>query len=575
MVKQYIRNILAAASVALLGVGAASSAQAEDLLYLSYNVPNSLNVDGPGGTFPPSYGGMSNVLEPLVYFELGESNADGLAALDVQKFVGRLAESWDFDVASLTWTLNLRRGVKGCNGATFDADDLLYTLARAKSISGTAPIGYFLANVGSVDKFDPSLFGARSAAKKAKEEGKPAPSPDKRQLGDEVTKIDQYTVKIRQSQANGLFLPVFAIFALLIYDKETMEANATEDDPWSHDYANTVNGPSFGPWCVAEWKKEDTIILEANKDYYRGAPYYDRVIWKKIPESSTRLTVLRTGQADFVDSLSPREFSSLEGLDGIKVGGTYLNSTVMMSLNWDRPPFDNVKVRKAIAYAIPYDQLIEKVYYGSARKWDGLVPPGYPGYFKPSISYNYNPEKAKQLLAEAGFPGGKGLEKFSDEFKLAFVAERESIIGPVATIIQSSLKAVGFPVLLDPLPLQSYSDRQFVKKDLGMALNDTSRPIGIDASYAVMLQYVTVAKGGLNNWGNYSNARVDELFFKVKGEADQVKRNAMLKEIQETIMDELALVPVLEYKHQYAWREGVSGVAVHAEAQPRFYDLRK
>jgi len=574
-VKHQLRNALAAASVALLGFGAASSAQAEDLLYLSYNVPNSLNVDGPGGTFPPSYGGMVQVLEPLVYFEQGPPNADGFAELDIKTFQGRLAESWEFDKDSLTWTINLRRGVKGCNGATFDADDVIYTLARAKSISGTAPVGYFLANVGSVDKFTPALFGARAAANKAIEEGKEPPSPDPRELGDEVTKVDQYTLKIRQEAANGLFLPVFAIFALHIYDKETMEANATEDDPWSHNYANSVNAPGFGPWCVAEWQKEETIILEANKDYYRGAPHYERVIWKKVPESSNRLTILRTGQADFVDSLSPREFDSLKNVKGIKVDGGYLNSTVMMSLNWGRPPFDNVKVRKAIAHAIPYDQLIDKVYFGSARKWDGLIPPEYPGYHKPSVTYDYNPAKAKQLLAEAGYPDGKGLEQFAEEFKLAFVAERESIVGPVATIIQSALKEVGFPVLLDPLPLQQYSDRQFVKKDLGMALNDTSRPIGIDAAYAVMLQYVTVSKGGINNWGNYSNEKVDELFFAVKGEADQAKRDAMLKEIQDIIMDELALVPVLEYKYQYAWREGVKGVSVHGEGQPRFYDLHK
>jgi len=574
-VKRQLRNALAAASVALLGFGAASTAQAEDLLYLSYNVPNSLNVDGPGGTFPPSYGGMVQVLEPLVYFEQGPPNADGFAELDIKTFQGRLAESWSFDEDSLTWTINLRRGVKGCNGATFDADDVIYTLARAKSISGTAPVGYFLANVGSIDKFTPALFGARAAANKAIEEGKEPPSPDPRELGDEVTKVDQYTLKIRQEAANGLFLPVFAIFALHIYDKETMEANATEDDPWSHNYANSVNAPGFGPWCVAEWQKEETIILEANKDYYRGAPHYERVIWKKVPESSNRLTILRTGQADFVDSLSPREFDSLKKVKGIKVDGGYLNSTVMMSLNWGRPPFDNVKVRKAIAHAIPYDQLIEKVYFGSARKWEGLIPPEYPGYHKPSVSYDYNPAKAKQLLAEAGYPDGKGLEQFADEFKLAFVAERESIVGPVATIIQSALKEVGFPVLLDPLPLQQYSDRQFVKKDLGMALNDTSRPIGIDAAYAVMLQYVTVSKGGINNWGNYSNEKVDDLFFAVKGEADQAKRDAMLKEIQDIIMDELALVPVMEYKYQYAWREGVKGVSVHGEGQPRFYDLHK
>lgn len=569
------KSLLAAAGVGLLGLGLMPSAQAEDLLYLSYNVPNSLNVDGPGGTFPPSYGGMVQVLEPLVYFELEEPDENGFSALKTDSIEGRLAESWSFDEDTLTWTMNLRRGVKGCSGTTFDADDVLYTFARAKSISGTAPVGYFLANVGSIDTFTPALFGARAAAKKAADEGKPAPSPDPRELGEEITKVDQYTVKIRQESPNGLFLPVLGIFALHIYDKETMEAHATEDDPWSHNFANGEGATGFGPWCVAEWEKEETFILEANEDYYRGKPYYERVVWKKVPESSNRLTILRSGQADFVDALTPRELESLKKVDGINVGGGYLNSTVMMSLNWTTPPFDNVKVRKAIAHAIPYEQLINDVYFGTARKWEGLVPPSYPGYHKPDVTYDFNPEKAKQLLAEAGFPNGEGLEQYQDVFKLAFVAERESIIGPVATIIQSSLKSVGFPVLLDPLPLQQYSDRQFVKKDLGMALNDTSRPIGIDAAYSVMLQYVSVSKGGINNWGNYSNEKVDDLFFKVKAEADEEKRDAMLKEIQNIIMDEIALVPVLEYQYQYAWREGVKGVSVHAEGQPRFADLFK
>ncbi len=570
-----VKGLLAAAGMGLAALGTASTSQAEDLLYLSYDVPNSLNVDGPGGTFPPSYGGMVQVLEPLVYFDLKAPDANGYSALDTSGFVGRLAESWSFDESTLTWTFNLRRGVKGCNGATFDADDVLYTMARGKSISGAGPVAYFLANVGSVDKFDPSLFGARAAANKAKEEGKEPPSPDPRELGDEVQKVDQYTIKMRQSAANGLFLPVFAIFALHIYDKETMEANATPEDPWSHDYANSVNAPGFGPWCVAEWEKDETLILEANKDYYRGAPHFARIVWKKVPQSSNRLTILRTGQAHMVDALTPREFASLSSAPGIKVGGGYLNSTVMMSLNWNVPPFDNVKLRKAVAHAIPYDRLIKDVYNGSARKWDGLVPPEYPGYKRPSEVYDYNPEKAKQLLAEAGYPNGEGLEQFADAFKLAFVAERESIVGPVATIMQSAFKEVGFPVLLDPLPLQQYSDRQFVKKDLGMALNDTSRPIGIDAAYSVALQYVSVSKGGINNWGNYSNERVDSLLLEAKDEADQNKRNAILAEIQDIVMDELALVPVLEYEFQYAWREGIKGVSVHAEGQPRFYDLHK
>ncbi len=567
-------GVLGAAGLAF-GAAGQAQAQSNDLLFLSYNVPNSLNVDGPGGTFAPSYGGMLQLLEPLVSYEKLGANNDGVIELDFDKFSGRLAESWDFDEDSLTWTFNLKRGITGCSGETFNADDVLYTFARAKSISGASPVGYFLANVGSIDAFTPALFGARVQANKAKEEGKDPPSPDARDLGAEVTKVDDYTVRITQSSPNKLFLPVLSIFALMIYDKETMEANATEDDPWSHTYANTVNAPGFGPYCLESWEKEESFTLKANPNYHGGKPFYDRVLVRKVPESSNRLAILRSGQAQIVEALTPKEFQSLRNTRGIKVGGAYTNSTMTMSMNWTQPPFDNIKLRQAIAHAIPYQQIIDNVYFGDAKKWDGVIPSIYPGYHETKTKYNYDPEKAKALLAEAGFPGGKGLDAFPNAFKIAFVSERESIVGPAITMMRTALREIGIPIELDPMPLSQYSDRQFVKKDLPMAINDTSRPFGVDAAYSVLLHFVTVAKGGLNNWGNYSNERVDELYNLAKLEGDETKRDALLAEAQEILMAEVAWISIVEYKTQFAWREELTGVTLHPEGQLRFVDLEE
>lgn len=564
-------GVLGAAGLAF---GAAGQAQSKDLLFLSYNVPNSLNVDGPGGTFAPSYGGMLQLLEPLVSYEALRTNEEGVIELDFNKFTGRLAESWTFEESSLTWTFNLKRGITGCNGEAFTADDVLYTFARAKSISGASPVGYFLANVGSIATFTPALFGARAQAAKAKEEGKTLES-DARDLGAEVAKIDDYTVSITQSSPNKLFLPVLSIFALMIYDKETMEANATEEDPWSHTYANTVNAPGFGPYCLVKWEKEESFDLKANANYHGGKPFYDRVLVRKVPESSNRLAILRSGQAQIVEALTPKEFQSLRKTKGVEVGGAYTNSTLTLSLNWKQEPFDNIKLRKAIAHAIPYQQIIDNVYFGDARKLDGVIPSIYPGYHQVKEVYDYNPEKAKALLAEAGYPGGEGLEAFADSFKIAFVSERESIVGPTVTIMRTALQAIGIPAELDPMPLAQYSDRQFTKKDLPMVINDTSRPFGVDAAYTLLLNFVTVAKGGINNWGNYSNERVDELYNLAKGESDTTKRNAILAEAQVILMDEVAWISVVEFKTQFAWREGLTGVTLHPEGQLRFVDLKE
>ena len=149
-----------------MGLLAAPAAHATErtLLVISEGVPASLDVDGPAGNHGPTKTGYINLIEPLVGYAVAGVNDEGVNLPDFTRFAPRLAKSWDYDADRLTWTLHLRRGVRGCDGATFDADDVLYTLARAKSLSGAAPIGWFLGNVASIDSFDKTLFGNTAKA---------------------------------------------------------------------------------------------------------------------------------------------------------------------------------------------------------------------------------------------------------------------------------------------------------------------------------------------------------------------------------------------------------------------------
>ena len=329
---------------------------------------------------------------------------------DFSKPVGLLAESWTYDPAALTWTFKLREGVKGCTGDTFTSADVIYTFARAKSVSGAAPIGWFLSNVASIKGFTTDVFGKDSKAK---------------ELGDGIVALDDYTVQIKQSQPNALLLPVLAIFGLQIFDKKIMEAHATAQDPWSHDYGNTVNAPGFGSYCLDSWQKGQSISYKANTNYYRGKPAIDKVVVRRVPESSNRVAVLRTGQAQLVTGLTPKEFDSLRSIAGITVEGVTGNQNLFEHMNFKSPPFDNPKVREAVSHAIPYDQIIATGYFGQATIWQGFVPSGYPGYVPSAKDFVYDPAKAKALLAEAGFPDGKGLEKFVDNLQLSYVSEKE------------------------------------------------------------------------------------------------------------------------------------------------------
>ncbi|MBL41174.1 MAG: hypothetical protein CMM49_00775 [Rhodospirillaceae bacterium] len=561
--KKWFLNLAATAAMALVALSNAS-AKDKTILFLSEDVPPSLNYDGPNASSPPTQMGIVNLMEPLVYYATKEVNSEGAVILDVNKFEGRLAESWSHDKANNKWTFKLRKGVKGCNGATFDADDVIYTFQRAKTVSGKAPVGWFLSNVASIAGFTPAVFG------------KEAKNIEAKKLKDsEVRKIDQYTVEFTQSGPNKLFLPVLTIFALYIYDKELMEANATEADPWAHDYTNNKNVPSFGPYCLSRWEKDKEFVVKANPDYYRGKADIDRVIMKKVPEGVQRLAILRSGQAQLVEHLTPKEFDALKKVKNVKVISVPGNATSYIHMNWKQKPWDNITLRKAIAYAMPYEKIINDVYFGDGKKYNGVMPSFYPGYHQWSGEYKTDIAKAKSLLAEAGFPGGKGLEAFPDQMMLTYSTEKENILGPMATVIQTELKKIGIPVVLNPIPQTQFSDRELVKKDLPFAIIDHSKPIGVEAGYAIQLLYVSREKGGLSNYSLYSNAEVDDLFLnKAKTNPNDAERNDVMAKIQEILMQEVVIAPVIETNMQWAMSKKLQGVGWHPEQALRWHDLK-
>lgn len=558
--------LLGALAPAALAMGLAGPAAAKDLLFLSEDVPPSLNYDGPNASAPPTQAGIVNLMDPLIYYA-SSTLEDGTVKLDVNKFEGRLAKSWSYDASTLTWTFNLRRDVKGCNGMTFDADDVIYTMQRAKSTSGQAPVGWFLSNVASIKGFTAAVFG-----------DKPENIEAKILRDDEVKKVDQYTVQFTQSAENKLFLPVLTIFALYIFDKETMEVHATEDDPWSHKFANNEGVAGFGPYCLTRWEKDKEFVVQANPDYYRGKADVDRVIMRKVPQSTSRLINLRSagskGAATLVEHLTPKEYDSLKKVKDVKVVSVDGNASTYVHMNWQTKPWDNIKLREAVAYAIPYERIMKDVFFGEATKYNGVMPAFYPGAHKVDFERTTDIPKAKKLLAEAGFPNGKGLEAFEGAFDLTYTTEVENILGPAATMLQTELKKIGIPVVLNPIPQTQFSDRELVKKDLPFALINHSKPIGVEAGYAIQLLYVSRDKGGLSNYSLYSNDDVDKMWLEsAKNEPDDTKRNNVMAQIQEILMKEVVIAPLVENRLQWAMTEKLSGVGFHPEQALRWHDL--
>jgi peptide/nickel transport system substrate-binding protein len=553
-----IARSVAAALAFSVAVSIPMRAQAVDLLTLAEDVPIGLDYDGPAVSVNTSQAGFINLMEPMIDYPIAATpNDEGIRTLDFSRFEGRLIESWEHDLATHSWIMHLRQGVKSCAGNVFGADDVIYTLARGKSVSGAAPINWFLGSLGSIAGFDRSVFTGGS-----------------KDLGDAVTKIDDHTVRIRQSSDNALLLTVMTVYSMAPWDSVEMKKHATPEDPWSHTYANTVNSPGFGPYCLESWVKDDQFVMRANPDYYRGKPAIDRVIIKRVPQSSNRALTLRSGQAQLTQRLSAREFEGLRKAPGMKVAGIYGNEVLALHLNFKTPPFDNPKLRQAFAAAMPYRQIASIGYSGQARKWDAQYTEFLKGYVKPKTQYEQDIEQAKRLLAEAGFPGGKGLEQYASALRLTFVSERESYLGPIATVIKSALGDAGIPIQLDPMPQTQANDRRFVKKDLPMGISDTEKPVGPDVLYATKLFFASPQAGGVNNMVNYSNPEVDRQFAAALIEPDAAKRQAAEDSIQNMVQDDLAWVPLVETKTQWAFSDKLHGITWHPDNAIRFFELR-
>lgn len=555
--------VLAAAVALLAAPPSPSRAQGQptqgagQLLFLAEDVPAGLNYDGPAASVGTTQTGFLNLMEPLVYYPYGPANEEGVRTLDFSRHEGRLVERWEFDEPSLTWTFHLRRGVRSCAGNEFTADDVLYTFARAKSVSGAAPIGWFIGSIAGIKGFTRDVF---------------RPGADK-SLGDAVEKVDDYTVRIRQGAPNRLFLTALSVYSTYPFDSKEMRAHATDADPWSHIYVNTTNAPSFGPYCLERWVRDDEFVLRANPNYYRGKPAVERVVIKRVPQSANRVLTMRAGRADLTQRLTTREFASLRTVRGVKVAGIYGNENLFLSLNFRTPPFDNAKLRQAIAYAMPYQQIAAVGYTGSARRWEAHFPQVLNGYVRPSTQYATDQARARQLLAEAGFPDGRGLEAFPTAFRLSFTAERESTLGPIATVIQSALKEVGIPVELDPLPQTQMGDRRLVKKDLPMSISDVEKAVGPDVTYATMLFFASAAAGGVNNMANYASPEVDRLFAEARDAKDDAAAAPALRGIQEALQRDLAWVPIVETKTEWAFRSNLTGITWHPHNSVLFFDL--
>ncbi|MEK5233307.1 ABC transporter substrate-binding protein [Lysinibacillus sp. FSL K6-0232] len=409
-----------------------------------------------------------------------------------------LAESWEPSEDGLTYTFKLKEGVKFHDGTDFNAEAVVKNVERWKS---------------STDKFP--YFSSQFTV-------------GGEQIIESVTAEDDYTVVFKLSQPQAPFLKNIAMSPFAIASPKAFEAD---------DEGLSTNPVGTGPFKFVSWVRNDAITIEKNPDYHiEGLPKLDKVIYRSIPENSARLNELVAGNIDVADGINPSDRATIEGDANLQLIERPSMNIGYLGLTVTRPPFDNVKVRQAVNYAIDKQAIVDAFYEGLAEPAKNPMPPVIAGYNDEVTGYEYDPEKAKALLAEAGYDG-KEIELWAMPVPRPYMPDGRKI----AEAIQKNLEDVGIKSEIVSFEWATYLEKAQNGEADAFLLGWTGDNGDADNFLYTLLDADNI---GSNNYTFYDNPELHKILVAAQTEIDEDKRNELYKQAQVIISEDAPWVPL-------------------------------
>lgn len=429
-----------------------------------------------------------------------------------------LAESWEISDDNLQYTFKLRQGVKFHDGTDFNAEAVVKNVERWKA--GTEEQFYYFN----------SMFKA---------EGE--------DIITEVIAEDEYTVTFKLSRPQAPFLKNIAMSPFGIASPTAFEAAG---DTFGDAPVGT------GPFKFVDWKRNDSITVEKFEDYWQdGLPKLDRVIFRYIPDNSTRLNELVAGGIDLADGINPSDAASIESNSALQLIERPSMNIGYLGLTNTRPPFDNKLVRQAVNHAIDKQAIVDAFFGGRAQVAVNPMPPSISGYNDEITGYEYNPEKAKELLAEAGYDGAE-IELWAMPVPRPYMPDGMK----VAEVIQKNLEDVGIPSKIVTYDWAVYLEKTKNGEADAFMLGWTGDNGDADNFIYTLLDKDNI---GSNNYAYYSNDEVHDLLIKAQTETDENVRIDLYKQAQVIIHDEAPWAPLAHSIPLLAAKSSVKGYKPH------------
>ena len=217
--------------------------------------------------------------------------------------------------------------------------------------------------------------------------------------------VDDNTVRVDFIKKDRLTMPDLAVIVPCVLNSELVKKNATAEDPWGLEYTKQ-NTAGSGAYKVTKWTPGTEVVLERNEDWKLGTqPKVKRIVWRMVPSAGNRRALLERGDADISYELPNKDFVELREAGKLNIVSTpFSNGVQYLGMNVTKPPFDNVKVRQAVAYAVPYQKIMDAALFGLAKPMFGGPEQASEAVWPQAHKYNTDIAKAKQLMAEAGYP---------------------------------------------------------------------------------------------------------------------------------------------------------------------------
>lgn len=490
-------------------------------------------------------GGDSASLDPAIVTD-GESLKIGHQVFDslleykegTTEVQGSLAESWEVSDDGLVYTFKLRQGVKFHDDTDFNAEAVVFNFTRWSD-----PNSQYKFSGDSFYYYD-SMFG-----------------PEGSRVIKEVKALDDSTVEFTLNKPQGPFLQNLAMTSFGI-------ASPTAVQEKGENFKNEPVGT--GPFVFKEWKRNDSITLEKNPNYWReGLPKLTRVIVRSIPDNSARFNALQSGEIDLMEDLSPDDLAVLESNPNLQKIERPSNNIGYLGFNLKKEPFHDVKVRLALSHAVNKQGIIDAFFAGQAEPAVNPMPPSMWGHNDSIQDYEYDLEKAKQLLSEAGYPDGLPGEYvfYAMPVPRPYMPDGRK----VAEVIQADFEKIGVNLKIESPEWATYLDelREGEKDDLFMLgwTGDNGDP---DNFLYTLLDKDAIPS---NNYSYYASDELHDILIAAQKENDQAKRAELYEQAQVIIKADAPWVPIVHTTPLLAAKANVKGYVPAPTGSEYYYNV--